>query len=292
MSATDAILLLAHGTVNQLEEMPAFLTSIRRGRPPSPELVQEMLHRYRAIGGSPHLEITRAQALALAERTGLSCEVAMRLWNPRVESVLPKLAANGIRRVCLLPLAPFSVDVYVEAARAAQASLEGEARGLELVPVANWGSDSAFVTACCGLIRRHLPAVQSELVLTAHSLPLRVIRAGDRYAAEFEALVEAVTAQLGLPTRIAYQSQGADGGEWLGPTLEETIRTVAQSGAKHITVAPIGFLSDHVETLYDLDIEAARWCADAGLQLTRVPALNTDPAFIDALAQLAVRALG
>jgi ferrochelatase len=271
--------------------MPEFLKEVRRGRPASPELVKEMTARYREIGGSPLLDITRAQAQALSQECGLRCEVAMRLWRPRVASALTELAAGGVKRVCLLPLAPFSVSVYVEAARAEQALLAGPAREIELLGVPAWGSQADFVAAASQHIARHLVAAPTNLVLTAHSLPVRVIQAGDQYAAEVERAHAAVSVHLGRETHLAYQSQGADGGDWLGPGLRQTLEAVAQSGSKHVTIAPFGFFSDHVETLYDLDIEAARWCQELGLTLVRVPALNVDPDFIRALGGIARQAL-
>lgn len=288
---TDAILLLAHGTVSDLSRMADFLKVIRRGRAASPQLVEEMTSRYRQIGGSPLLEITEAQARALSDVTGIPCAVAMRLWEPRVEGVLAELARAGVKRVCLVPLAPFSVEVYVEAARAAQLSLMGPGSAIELVAVDAWGTEPDFVAASAALIQRHLPASPSALLLTAHSLPMRAIQAGDRYAEEVERSFAALVARLPCPAELVYQSQGTDGGEWLGTGLRTALQAVASRGERHVTLAPFGFLSDHVETLYDLDIEAARWCAELGLGFTRVPALNTDPAFIQALARLAQQAL-
>lgn len=286
ISRSDAVLLLAHGTISTITELPDFLTEVRRGRAPSPELVSEMMHRYERIGGSPLLEYTRAQAAGLSARLGCVVEVAMRLWQPRVEQVVPHLAAQGIKRVCLLPLAPFSVQVYVDAARAC-ASKAGFS-DLELVSVGAWGSDEAFVDAHVNLIRQYHDG-QSALVLTAHSLPMRVISMGDTYAQDVEACAKAIERKLGCSVHLAYQSQGADGGEWLGPELGAVLNQLARS-EHHVTIAPFGFLADHVETLYDLDIEAKQRCDALGLRLTRVPALNTRADFLDALAGLVRRA--
>ncbi len=153
ISPNDAVLLLAHGTVSTVAELPDFLTEVRRGRAPSQELIAEMQHRYQRIGGSPLLEHTRAQARGLSERLGCEVEVAMRLWQPRVEQVLPGLVARGVRRICLLPLAPFSVDVYVNAAQASAKS--AGIFGLEFVSVGPWGTDDGFVRAHVNLVREH-----------------------------------------------------------------------------------------------------------------------------------------
>lgn len=279
----DGVLLLAHGTISDVSELRGFLTSVRRGRPPSEELVAEMRHRYETIGGSPLLRYTREQAAGLEARLGLPVEVAMRLWSPRVEEVFPALQARDVGRICLLPLAPFSVDVYVSAAR--EAAAKTDLGATEWVSVQDWGTLPGFVAAHAKVIERNVePGI--PLILTAHSLPLRVIATGDRYAEQVEACVAAIGARLERPVRLAYQSQGADGGDWLGPDLAEVLREVAATGAREVAIAPVGFLADHVETLYDLDIEAKALCESIGLALTRVPALNTEPLFLDALATL------
>lgn len=294
---SDAVLLLAHGTISDASELPTFLQTIRRGRPVPPELLAEMQHRYDTIGGSPLLQYTREQAQGLSARLGCPVAVAMRLWHPRVEAVLPGLIAAGVSRVCLLPLAPFSVDVYVRAAREAASAFE---QALQFVAVEPWGLEPPFIQAQAALIAEYLTAASSSatpeaseaLVLTAHSLPMAVIRAGDRYASEVSACADAIQSALGRRAHLAFQSQGADGGEWLAPDLRQTLGELAQAGTRRVVIAPFGFLADHVETLYDLDVEAAAWCEELGLTLVRVPALNSRPDFLDALATIARRALG
>lgn len=287
------VLLLAHGTITDVAELPDFLKSVRRGRPAPDALVAEMRHRYEVIGGSPLLRYTKAQAAGLEQRLGLPVEVAMRLWTPRVEEVLPKLLARGVHRVCLLPLAPYSVDVYVAAAKDAAVNVTdavSSQAALEWAAVPPWGTDPDFIAAHVDLIQRWVPS-HVPLVITAHSLPMRVIAMGDNYANEVESSARAIEARLGRPLRLAYQSQGADGGEWLGPDLQTVLRDLAATGVKQLAIAPVGFLSDHVETLYDLDIEARAWCAELGVELLRVPALNDEPLFLDALATLVRRSL-
>jgi ferrochelatase len=285
------VLLLAHGTIHDVSELPEFLKSIRRGRPAPESLVHEMTHRYEAIGGSPLLRYTNEQAEGLSQRLAMPVHVAMRLWAPRVEDVLPKLLDAGVSRICLLPLAPFSVDVYVAAAKDAAAKLLGDEHTVEWAPVEPWGNDPTYIAAHAELIQRWVSR-DVPLILTAHSLPMRVIAMGDNYAVEFENSVRAIEARLGRPVRLAYQSQGADGGDWLGPDLNATLRELAAAGNARVAIAPVGFLADHVETLYDLDIEARALCGELGLELVRVPALNTEPLFLDALAGLVRRALG
>jgi protoporphyrin/coproporphyrin ferrochelatase len=285
------VLLLAHGTVEHEAELPAFLTRIRRGKPPSEELLHEMQRRYRAIGGSPLLRITRQQASALSKHLGLPCAAAMRLSAPEVETVVPELLAQGVTELCLLPLAPFSVGVYVDAARRAIAGLGQKAAALKTVAVAPWGQAEGFVAAQVAAIRGALAGRPGgQLILTAHSLPQQVIAMGDQYAALFEACARSIAAQLDVPWCLAYQSQGADGHDWLGPTLYETMVRLREQGASRILVAPVGFVAEHVETLYDLDIEAQAQAAQLGVEFSRVAAVSTVPGFIAALGQAATAA--
>jgi ferrochelatase len=282
----DGILLVAHGTVETTDDLPDFLRRIRRGREPSAELVQELTHRYQAIGGSPLLRLTSAQAAALEQVSGLRSFVGMRLWRPEVSDVLRHALQAGFTRLAVVPLAPFSVGVYHAAALQSLASLGAEAASLELRSVAPWGGHPRFIAAHEQTIRPHLTA-DSELILTAHSLPMVAIRAGDTYAEEVANTARAVAAALGVEAHLAYQSEGADGGQWLGPSLRAVLEQRAARGARRVVVAPIGFLADHVETLYDLDVEASAWAKELGLEWVRVPALNLHPELILALADLA-----
>jgi protoporphyrin/coproporphyrin ferrochelatase len=295
LSSRAGILLVAHGTVSSLDDLPAFVARIRHGRPPPPGLVEELYRRYEAIGGSPLLRVTEQQARALELKTGLPVLLGMRLWEPSVEAALREAARREIARLVLVPLAPFSVDVYGAAARRSLESVRAElgASTPELVVCESWGSEPAFVEAQRAALAERLPhnAPNSAVVLTAHSLPRAAIRAGDRYQAEVEASAHAIAARLGQSCELCYQSQGADGGEWLGPDLRQTFERLAGQGATRVTLSPFGFLADHVETLYDLDIEARRWATELGLSFERVPALNTAPGLIEALANVAARAL-
>ncbi len=278
---SDAILLTAHGTVQRLEELPAFLARIRHGRPAPPALVAEIQRRYAAIGGSPLLEITQRQADALQQRLGLPVFLGMRLWRPELSTAIEQAAQAGVTRLCVLPLAPFSLHVYQRAAEDAARERE---LSIELVPVAPFGQSPGFIAAQVAQLEPYLRrTVTEEVVLTAHSLPNRVIALGDTYAEQVRAAARAIADSLGRPCSLAFQSQGADGGDWLGPELRETLQALRERGQSRVVVAPFGFLSDHVETLYDLDVEARAWAADLGLEFERVPALNTSPGLLDAL---------
>jgi ferrochelatase len=292
---STGILLVAHGTVADLADLPAFVARIRHGRPAPPGLVEELQGRYRAIGGSPLLRVTEQQARALETHSGLPVLLGMRLWEPSVEDALREAAARRIARLVLVPLAPFSVAVYSAAAQRSLAAIRTELGDAapELVVCEAWGSEPAFIAAHAALIAAQLgiDSRQSAVVLTAHSLPRAAIAAGDAYQTEVEASAHAIAVHLGRPCELAYQSQGADGGDWLGPDLRQTMQRLAQAGVRQVTLSPFGFLADHVETLYDLDIEARAWAGDLGLGFERLPALNSAPGLIEALSSVALRAL-
>jgi ferrochelatase len=291
MTQRQGALFVAHGTVSDLDEIPAFLARIRHGRPPPPELVAETRRRYALIGKSPLLEVTLEQAARVGARVGVPALVGMRLSSPSVESALEQAAALGLTRLAVVPLAPFSVQVYgAHAERVAQALRERGTTVPALTLSPPWGTHPALVRAHADTIRPHL-SPGTLLVLTAHSLPLAVIRGGDAYAAEVEASARAVGEALGVPYELAYQSQGFDGGEWLGPALLASLERARERGVERVAVAPFGFLGEHVETLYDLDIEARAVTDRLGLELARVPALGVAPGLLDALEDLVRRGL-
>jgi protoporphyrin/coproporphyrin ferrochelatase len=293
----EGILLVAHGTVSALDDLPAFVARIRHGRPPPPGLVEELRRRYEAIGGSPLLRVTEEQARALELKTGLPVLLGMRLWEPSVEGALREAARREITRLVLVPLAPFSVEVYGAAARRSLEAVRAElgASAPELVVCEPWGTEPAFIEALRVGLAARLALVGSgadtAVILTAHSLPSVAIRAGDRYQAEVEASARAVSERLGRGCELCYQSQGADGGEWLGPDLRQTFESLVSRAVKRVVLSPFGFLADHVETLFDLDIEARARASSMGLSFERIPALNTDPGLIEALKGVALRAL-
>ncbi len=294
LAGHEGALLVAHGTVSDLDDLPEFLARIRHGRPSPPELLSELRRRYEAIGGSPLSDITRAQAKALAQRLDAPVFTAMRLWQPSVAEVLRATAGLGLRRLAIVALAPFSVDVYW---KAALDSLESVRTDLvsppELVRVDAWGTEPAFVRAHAQKIRTALGdrPDESALILSAHSLPTRAIQSGDRYEVEFRACAQAIGRELGHPFEVAFQSQGADGGDWLGPDLGTVMEEVARRGVRRIVLSPVGFVAEHVETLYDLDVEAAGFAKELDIALCRVPTLDTDPTFIEALDAIVTRAL-
>jgi ferrochelatase len=300
----SAVVLVAHGTVDSLDELPEFLKNIRRGHAAPPELLAEVRRRYEAIGGrSPLNAINRQLAARLEERLGMPVRAANRLAHPYPREVLPELVDSGVKRLVVLPLAQHSAPIYGEFVKAAVA---GAGLELEVLAAPNWGRTpeltEAFAQATVTELE-HVPDGERDrtsLLLTAHSLPVSVIEAGDPYEEEFRASAEAVAKRVRelAPGRfvdhaVAFQSQGMSTGAggrpmaWLGPDLRSRLEILAARGRKEVVVAPIGFLADHVEILYDLDIEARGWADELGITLRRAPSLNASDGLVDALAVVA-----
>jgi len=286
---TVGVLLTCHGTVDRVEDIPAFVANIRRGRPTPPHVLDEVRRRFEHIGGSPLMRISGAQARALEARLGSPVRVAGRLWGPYPVEVLGELEALGVSRVVSLPLAPQSVHIYHAVVEEAVRQLGG----LELVRVPPWGLTPALIDAFVETVDEALLRFPAELrsgvgvVLSAHSLPRRVIAAGDPYEVQFREMAGEVGKRFegrGHVVRVAFQSQGMDGGDWLGPDLKETFERLVREGVKDVVVAPIGFVAEHVETLYDLDVEGPLIAREAGVRsFERAGAVNDRGRFIDAL---------
>lgn len=296
----DAVLLSCHGSISDLSDMPAFLLNIRRGRPVPKELLEEIAHRYETIGGSPLMEQSRLQASRLEERLGMPVRVAGRLWHPYPAAVLAELVKLGATRVASIPLAPQSVDVYHQAVREAALGLADA--HIELVLPPSWGLEPKLLEAFLetvdeGLARLGEPVSPQRvgILLTAHSLPMRIIQGGDRYEAQFRDMASAIAEPLskrGHPVDIAFQSQGASAEPWLGPDLTNGFAGFVARGIDTVLIAPIGFLAEHVETLFDLDIEAVGIAERAGVKrYARARAVAARPKLIDALEAVARRAL-
>ena len=283
-----AVLLMAHGTPASLDEMPAYLRLVRGGRPPSDDLIAEMRHNYAAIGGrSPLTDITRAQRDALQERLGPGIPVAagMRNWTPFIGEAIEALVAAGARRLIGIPLAPqfstLSVRKYVDAARAALPD------GIRFDPVESFHLHPLLIDAFAERLCAAQPEPDERIVFTAHSLPVKVVESGDPYAEEIAATERAVAERAGVARfERAYQSAGRTPEPWIGPDLGTVIEQLSRGGARKVLVVPIGFVCDHTEILYDIDIQAARIAREAGTALRRTESLNTSPTFIRALEDI------
>ncbi|MFN2543578.1 MAG: ferrochelatase [Actinomycetota bacterium] len=286
------LLCMSYGTARGPEDLETYLTHIRRGRAPSPELVAEMRARYDAIGGrSPLIEITERQVRALEQRLGDLGVVAyhgMKHQNPYLEDVVERMASDGIERAVGLVLAPhysrFSVGQYVERVEKAAADLGAPS----FTFVESYATHPAFVEFVAGRVRDALAQTPgAEVVFSAHSLPASILEHEDPYPRELADTADAVAARLGITDyRIAWQSAGRTGEEWLGPDVRDVIRDLARDGTTAVVSCPVGFVSDHLEVLYDIDVEARETAREAGITLVRTASPNDDPAFIDALASV------
>lgn len=287
MSRTG-VLLMAHGTPASMDEMSEYLRMVRGGRPPTPQLVAEMRHNYEAIGGrSPLTDLTLAQAAALQERLGdaLPVAVGMRNWRPFIDTAVAGLRAAGITRLIAIPLAPqfstLSVAKYYDTASAALSD------GMELVRVESYHDHPLLLQAFAERVQTAAPSSSCEVVFTAHSLPRRVVEAGDPYVAEVSATAAGVAALVGLPDfQRAYQSAGRTPEPWIGPDIGDLIRERVAAGVREFLVVPIGFVCDHTEILFDIDVQARAVAQASGASLRRIESLNTSPTFIRLLEEL------
>jgi len=293
MSESTAVLAMAYGTPPSPDDLEAYYTHIRRGRRPPPELLAELRERYEAIGGrSPLLEITRAQASGLrdalraAGHGDLQVAVGMKHAPPFLEDAAQELA--GAEHVIGIVLAPhysrMSVQEYGDRV---QAALGG---GPRFTLVRSWATEPGYVrylaTAVGDALARLGPAAAgAEVIFTAHSLPVRILAAGDRYPDELRATAEAVADAAGLERwSIAWQSAGRTADPWIGPDVREVLPKLVEAGATGVVVCPAGFVADHLEVLYDLDVEAAAEARALGLPFARTAAPNADPALAATLA--------
>ncbi|MBL8612555.1 MAG: ferrochelatase [Myxococcales bacterium] len=293
-----AVLLVAHGTVESLDDLPAFLANIRRGHAPPDDLVAEVRRRYEAIGGrSPLLDTSRRLAAKVSALVGVPARVAMRLWHPYPAEVLGELAPGGPLGVAVVPLAQHSAAIYAGAVREAAAALPD----VKVAAAANWGLAPGLVAAFAARLERALAALgdaaraDTEVLFSAHSLPAAVAASGDPYEHEVRQSARAIAeATPRIPEfRVCFQSQGMSKGpggrtiEWLGPDLRAALVDAKARGKRRVVVAPVGFLSDHVEILYDLDIEAAAWASELGISLSRTESLNDGDDLARVVADLA-----
>ena len=288
MTGKTGVLLMAHGTPSSMDEMPEYLRLVRGGRPPSPELVAEMRHNYEAIGGrSPLTDLTLRQAEALRERLGpdVAVSVGMRNWTPFIAQALDDLRAAGVARVVAIPLAPQFSTLSIGKYFAAAAAALGE--GMELIRVDSFYRHPLLFQAFAERVQAARPGPGDEVVFTAHSLPKRVVDEGDSYVDEVAATARGVAALAGIERfQIAYQSAGRTPEPWIGPDVGDFIRGRAAAGARSFVIAPIGFVCDHTEILFDIDVQAKAAADAAGASLRRAASLNTSPAFIAMLEDL------
>ncbi|MBA3687547.1 MAG: ferrochelatase [Chloroflexi bacterium] len=297
------VLLMTYGSPDDPEDMPRYLTAVRGGRPVSEEVVAEFRRRYEAIGGSPLIPITQAQAAAVEKRLrrdGVDARAAagMRFSEPTIATALGGLAEAGRREVVGIIMSPqFSgllMSGYERTLNDAAASLGADAPEVCLAPP--WYRNERFVEAVSRRIDQgldRLPAAERDraaVLLTAHSLPRRVAETEPEYLHQLRATAESVAARAGLPPErwhFCWQSAGHEPGEWMKPDFAELLPELRRAGHRAVLVAPIQFLADHLEVLYDIDIGARAQAEDAGMAFARIESLNLMPEFVAALCDVA-----
>jgi ferrochelatase len=293
------VLVMAYGGPASLDEIPGYLADIRSGRPTPRAVLDEITENYRAIGGSsPLLAVTQRQVDALAAELGdeYRCYLGMRHWAPWIEDVVAEMVEDGVTRAVSLVLAPhFSALSVAKYQQRVADGLELSRGRIHFEHVASYHDAPGLVEAFASRVAEGLARwpegerVRVHVVFSAHSLPLRVLESGDPYGEQCLETARLVAERAGLPEgrwSWAYQSAGRTPELWAGPDLGEHLAALAADGVRDVISVPVGFVSDHVEILFDIDHRAAAIAAGLGMRLERPPALNDDPVFIAALAEL------
>ncbi len=298
---STAILLLAYGGPDSLEDIPAYLLDIRGGRHTPTQLVEEISERYRLIGGrSPLLGITNRVADKVAQRTGMPVYVGMRHWHPYIADVVTSMANDSIQEfkaICMAPhYSSLSIARYSEELETALVTLaEKNGQVMHFDFVDSWYTEPAYLAGITANLRqtfeRWLPEEQEgvTVVFTAHSLPAYILDQDDPYDYQLRETAASVARALSIPDdrwTFCYQSAAKTGMPWLGPQIEDLVVVLAGKGEKDILIAPIGFIADHVEILYDIDIGLQRIARPLGVRLERTPMLNDNEQLIEALVNL------
>jgi ferrochelatase len=322
-SEKAAILLLAHGTPETLDDIPAYLRNVVSGRPMPEHVVEEIRHRYSLIGKSPLTELTMLQGRLLSEKIGVPVYVGMRNWKPYIADVVKRMRADGVTSAAAICLAPQNSRTSTGLYRRAAFAEAGDAIQIDFVE--GWADHPLLAKAFADRLiplRERLKAetgADVPVLFTAHSVPCRTIQTPapqaaaatpaerekifwpvanpaipDPYPVDAKTTARLAAEQVGLDESewyFAFQSQGQSGGPWIGPTVEDTLTAIGQQGHKAVLVQTIGFLCDHVEILYDIDIAFREFAAGLGMRLERTESLNGSPILTEALADLSLRSL-
>lgn len=298
---TIGLLLMAYGSPEDLSQMEAYLMDVRGGRAPSSELIEEISRRYKMIGGkSPLLERTSQQAKALEDELNkrfagrektFKTFVGMRHWQPRIRSAINQMAAAKICRAVALVMAPhnsrMSTGKYYEMLDEA---LDGQK--IDFIRIQSWHKHPGLLDAIAEKLEIGLALfgdLMPYIIFTAHSLPTKILEMGDPYDDQLNETARLLAERFGLQAdqwQFCYQSAGARAIPWLGPQIEEVVVELASKGEKNLLVVPVGFVCDHVEVLYDIDIRARQIADQHGARLERTPSLNDSPTFVAALADV------
>jgi protoporphyrin/coproporphyrin ferrochelatase len=300
MSDKQALLVMAYGTPRSLDEVEAYYTDIRGGRRPPPDRLQELTDRYRAIGGrSPLFEITTAQAEGVSTRVGMPAFVGFKHARPFIPDAVKAMAAEGVTRAVGLVLAPhYSAMSVGDYERRAQRGAEEAGWTGKLNMIKSWHLEPGYIELLADRVRAALASLPEEsragatTVFTAHSLPERIVSANDPYPEQLRETAAAVAEGDGLEHwEVAWQSAGRTDDKWLGPDILEVIEDLAGGGVAGVVVCPCGFVADHLEVLYDIDIEARELADKLGVALARTKSPNDAPPFLDMLATVVRRYL-
>lgn len=288
-----AVLLLAHGSPESPEEIPEYLERVTSGRTLPPRVVEEITQRYQLVGFSHLTSWTMKQRDQLARELDLPVYCGMRNWKPFIGEVLKKMAADGVDHAVVICLAPHNSRTSVGLYRRA---VEGDGKlPFTFDFIESWHDQPLLVEAFAERLAAGREAACREagcelpVIFTAHSVPERTITEGDPYQQQAQSTAELVARKTGLKAdgwTLAFQSQGMSGGPWIGPSVEETITRLRKQGATGVFIDPIGFLCDHVEVLYDIDIVFRQFADKLGMRLWRAESLNDSPTLIAALAEM------
>lgn len=294
---TPAILLMAYGSPNSLDEVGPYLSQVR-GREPSPEDIERLKDRYRKVGGrTPLLEITQRQARALetklnAQQLDIPVYIGMKHWHPFIEDTVKEIVRNEPSSILGIALAPhyskLSIGGYEDCI---VKGLKAQGSKIPHTMVKNWHTEESLIGALSKHVSEGLKAVaepeKAVVLFTAHSLPKKAVLPDDPYQDQLLETSSLIAMSVGLKHwSLAFQSAGEPKDNWLGPQIREQTVKLAQDGFEEILVCPVGFVSDHLEILYDLDIEAKEQAGSLGVKLSRTASLNDNPEFIDALSSV------
>ncbi|MDE2837442.1 MAG: ferrochelatase [Chloroflexota bacterium] len=306
MSGLKGVLLMAYGTPEDLSDVGPYYREILGGREPSPEAVAALTERYQAVGGStPLLQITRSVAALLEERlnrdggaAGWRVYVGMKHWHPFIAEAVDRIVADDVDELVALPMAPHYSRMSIAGYRdALEHSLRSAASSIPVRFVESWHANPVFTALIARRIEEGLRGfdtpTDAEVLFTAHSLPARIVDEGDPYPRELAESAAAVADAVGLGSwRIAYQSAAKTGTPWLGPDILESIEQLAGEGRRDVLVVPFGFVCDHLEILFDIDVAAMRTAADHGVRSARIEMPNDSPDFVEALLDLVTTGAG
>ena len=291
-----AVLLLAHGSPDSVDEVPEFLLNVTNGRPVPVQVIEEVKLRYSSIGRSPLTALTLKQGELLSRELGTPVYVGMRNWKPYIADIVASMEADQVSRAVVICLASQNSRTSVGLYRAAL----GNGLPFRFEFIDSWHDHPLLIKAFAEKLRKAREDASRELgtelpvIFTAHSVPQRTIAEGDPYEEQSRETAALVACEASIPSeewKFAFQSQGMSGGAWVGPTVEDTILELRKAGYRGVFVQPIGFLCDHVEVLYDIDIGFRQFAEKQGLRLWRAESLNDSPLLIAALADLAGKGL-